>query len=234
MIISSQGFGHFTQGLNNQDFGMEVSQMLLVLDGCSGAKFSEVGTRLFGQLFFRREGFDQHEKFEENVREIFEELIAGMRKYYASQQELEEEFIQENLLFTILACFELEDKYVVKIFGDGYIITENKQGLISYMRFSYGKYPPYFAYKYCSHMDYQNRSFKTFEFSKEDFVKVGIASDGILPIVKGEIRGIEDSIVQGNDIAVEMAIKTQKQIFFDDVTIGMLLGGELHENVSGK
>ena len=47
MIISSQGFGHFTQGLNNQDFGIETPRMLLVLDGCSGAKYSEVGTRLF-------------------------------------------------------------------------------------------------------------------------------------------------------------------------------------------
>ena len=55
MIISSQGIGHFTEGLNNQDFGLETSRMVMVLDGCSEAKYSEVGTRLFGQLFLKKE-----------------------------------------------------------------------------------------------------------------------------------------------------------------------------------
>ena len=37
MIISSQGFGHFVKGINNQDFGIESSRAILILDGCSGA-----------------------------------------------------------------------------------------------------------------------------------------------------------------------------------------------------
>ena len=68
MIISSQGFGHFTDGINNQDFGIDSPRMLLVLDGCSGAKYSEVGTRLFAQLFSRRENWDSLENFESNVK----------------------------------------------------------------------------------------------------------------------------------------------------------------------
>ena len=72
MIITSQGFGHFTQGFNNQDFGIETSRMLLILDGCSGAKYSEVGTRLFAQLFSRKEDADNLENFEKVKEEIKE------------------------------------------------------------------------------------------------------------------------------------------------------------------
>lgn len=230
MIISSQGFGHFTQGLNNQDFGIETPRMLLVLDGCSGAKYSEVGTRLFAQLFTRKEDYDNYEKFEDNVKEVFDELIGMMEKYYSSKKALEEDFIMENLLFTIIACFKTEDKYIVKLFGDGYIFTQNNQGCISYMRFSYGKCPPYFAYRYCSNMSFQNYRFKTFEFNKKDFKKVGIGTDGILPIVKGELRGIDNSISRSNEIMIEMAIKTQRQSFIDDVTIGIFEGGDQNES----
>ena len=234
MIISSQGFGHFTEGLNNQDFGLETSQMLLVLDGCSGAKYSEVGTRLFAQLFAKKEGYEQYEKFETNVKEIFEDLLGMMSKYYSTEQEMEKDFIMENLLFTILACFQTEEKYIVKLFGDGYIITENMQGCISYMRFSYGKFPPYFAYKYCKNMNFQEYSFKTFEFDKKVFKRVGIASDGILPIVKGEVQGVESFIKNENELMMGMTIRSQRQSFYDDVTIGILNseGGKKNEVVS--
>ena len=52
-------------------------------------------------------------------------------------------FIVNNMLFTIIACFELEDKFVVKYIGDGYIITVNSDDMVSYIRLSYGKRPPY-------------------------------------------------------------------------------------------
>lgn len=231
MIISSQGFGHFVQGLNNQDFGIETPRMLLVLDGCSGAKYSEVGTRLFAQIFTRKEECDNHEKFEDNVKEVFEEIIGMMKKYYPTKDDLEKEFIMENLLFTIIACFETEDKYIVKIFGDGYIITQNKQGCVSYMKFYYGKFPPYFAYKYCSDMNFQAHQFKTFEFDKKDFPKVGIGSDGVVPMAKGELKGIDNIIFGGNKDKLELAIKNRRQSFSDDVTIGAFEGGKDSETV---
>ena len=226
MIISSQGFGHFTRGLNNQDFGIETPRMLLVLDGCSEAKYSEVGTRLFAQVFSRKEECDNCEKFEDNVKEVFDEIIGMMSKYYPNKEELEKEFIMENLLFTIIACFKTEDKYIVKIFGDGYIVTKNQYGLVCYMKFSYGKSPPYFAYKYCSDMNFEDYQFKTFEFDKKVFPQVGIGSDGVLPMAKGELEGIDNLIFRGNKIMISAAINGQRQSFYDDVTIGMFEGGK--------
>lgn len=228
MIITSQGFGHFTQGLNNQDFGIESPKMVLVLDGCSGAKYSEIGTRLFAQLFSRKEEWDSVEKFETNVESVFNDLIKMMETYYPTAEDLEKEFIMENLLFTIIACFETEDAYIVKLFGDGYIVTQNTRGDISYMKFSYGKCPPYFAYRYCeleasSFKDYQ---FKTFTFDKKVFPKIVIASDGIMPFAKGDVQGIDRHIITGNDILLENAIRANRMNFFDDVTIGKIGGKE--------
>lgn len=224
MIITSQGFGHFTQNLNNQDFGIETSRMLLILDGCSEAKHSEVGTRLFAQLFSRKEESDNVEKFEDNVKSVFDDIIEMSEKYYPKHEDLEKDFIMENLLFTIIACFETENEYVVKLFGDGYIITKNNQGLISYMKFAYGKCPPYFAYKYCDVQDFKDYQFKTFRFDKKIFPKIAIATDGIMPIVKGDVRINENCIFDGNENLVQICIKSQKQNFYDDITIGTFGG----------
>lgn len=220
MIINSQGFGHFTNEINNQDFGIELSRMLLILDGCSGAKYSEVGTKLFAQLFSRKEECDKLERFEYNVKQVFDEIINMMSKYYESAKELEEKFIMENLLFTIIACFELDDKYVVKLFGDGYIITKNKMGCISYMKHSYGKCPPYFAYKYCD-LNYQNYNFKTIEFDKKTFPVVGIASDGIFPFVKDDKSKVDYLISNKKELLIRNYIFSNRQMFFDDVTIAL-------------
>lgn len=228
MIISSQGFGHFQDGLNNQDFGLATPRMLLVLDGCSGAKFSELGTRLFAQLFSKKEDYDNVEKFEDNVKSVFDNLIEMMEKHYKNYEEFEKEFIMENLLFTIIACFETENEYIVKLFGDGYIITQNSNEAISFMKFAYGKLPPYFAYRYCNDLgensEFKTYSFKTFKFDKKKFPKIAIASDGIAPIAKGEISGIDKAIMNAQMPLIEFSIRNNKPSFYDDITIATFGG----------
>ena len=221
MIITSQGFGHFREGLNNQDFGIETPRMLLVLDGCSGAKYSEAGVRLFAQLFSRKEDFDSVEKFEENVKSVFDDIIAMAAKYYKTPEELENDFIIENLLFTIIACFQTEKKYIVKLFGDGYIATRNKQGSISYMKFTYGSQPPYFAYRYCNECggEFKSYNFKTMHFDRSVFPRIAIATDGIMPIAKGVIGGVDAHLLDSNQAYAQLLIKSNNKYFEDDVTI---------------
>ena len=242
MFIGSQGFGHFTNceydsklghyiiGQNNQDFGFDTSRMALVADGCSGAKISEVGTRLFTQIFLKKEGYDKPEKFESNVKEVFDDLIAMMRKHYASEEEYEQEYIMENLLFTIIACFETEEEYIVKLFGDGYVITQNHMDVVSYLKYSYGPFPPYYAYKYCKNDEkygkYKNYEIKTIHFSKKNFKKVGVATDGIAPVVKDIIPNFDEYIVKENTIAMGVAMERSRQSFKDDVTICFIKGDD--------
>ncbi len=226
MIITSQGFGHFTNGINNQDFGMENEKMVLILDGCSAAKYSDSGARLFGQLFSRKEECDSLEKFEDNVKSVFDDILTMLKKYYPISNDLERDYIMENLLFTIIACFETEDKYIVKLFGDGYIITQNAKGLLSYMKFAYGSCPPYYAYKYCSQMapTFKDYQFKTFTFDKTVFKKVLIATDGVMPIIKFDMKDIDTSIIAENFSLTETILKEKRMSFHDDITIGMLGG----------
>lgn len=225
MIINSQGFGHFTDGQNNQDFGIETPRMVLILDGCSAGRYSEVGTRLFSQLFSRKEEFDSLEKFEDNVKSVFDDIIEMLgQKYYPKKEDLQDLFVMENLLFTIIACFETEDKYIVKLFGDGYIVTKNNRGKISYMKYSYGDCPPYFAYKYTDVEPFKDYEFKTFVFEKKIFPRIAIATDGIMPIAKGCVKGFDNLIFDKNEIIIRRQLRNEIKSFDDDITIATLGG----------
>lgn len=217
--ICKQGNGHYLGGINNQDFYYADKNLKLLMDGCSEGKFSEVGTRLFSQFFSSLEERFDVSKFEENVEKVFSK-IAGM--FSESEKEQALNFIVDNMLFTIIACFELEDKFVVKYIGDGYIVGVNKDDMVSYIRLSYGKTPPYYAYNKLSANTYNKElKFKTFEFEKSKFKKVGIASDGIAPIVDKRIPDDFERIISGFETrySPEGVIKSNHSSFFDDVTI---------------
>lgn len=216
MRICRQGNGHYLNGLNNQDFCYMENNLKLVTDGCSSAEFSEVGTRLFVQAFAKLPNrFDVNE-FEENVRKAFESILS------ITSPEDANDFIANNLLFTIIACFETEDKFIVKFIGDGYIITVNHEDVVSYTRLFYGKTPPYFAYTKIPTTTYEEPlKFKTFEYSKKDFKLVGIASDGIAPIADKKLDVDFDALVLGTDTkySPEGIIRSNQSQFFDDITI---------------
>ena len=218
MLICRQGNGHYLSGINNQDFCYEEKNLKLITDGCSEGKYSEVGTRLFIQLFSKLDKRLKLEDFEENVENVFSSICSLASKGKNSDKT---DFIVDNMLFTIIACFELEDKFVVKFIGDGYLVTVNKQDMVSYIRLSYGKTPPYYAYNKISTQSYKEAlKFKTFEFPKKVFNKVGIATDGIMPIAERKIPDDVEPIILGKEdkYTVEGIINSNQSSFFDDVT----------------
>ena len=219
MQICRQGNGHYLDGLNNQDFFFEEGPLKLITDGCSSGRFSEVGTRLFCQLFSTLETRLDVSKFEENVEAVFQKIRTLVCE---NAQDGFANFIHDNMLFTIIACFELEDKFIVKFIGDGYIVTVNSHDLVSYIRLFYGKAPPYYSYNIIESGIYPEKlCFKTFEFSKNDFKKVGIASDGIAPIAEKKISESFDNFFLGKKTVYspEGIIRSNQSAFYDDVTI---------------
>lgn len=219
MQICRQGNGHYLDGLNNQDFFFEEGNLKMITDGCSEGKFSEVGTRLFAQAFSQLDTRLDLSHFEQNVEKAFMKAcsVAGAK----SGKDFET-FVIDNMLFTIIACFELEDKFVVKFIGDGYIITINKHGLLSYIRLFYGKSPPYYSYNKLNTSEYPKPlEFKTFEFSKKDFKKVGIASDGLAPIADKQLTPSFDDFFLGKktEYNPKGVINSNRTLFYDDVTI---------------
>ena len=218
MQICRQGNGHYLNGLNNQDFCYMEKNLKLVTDGCSSAPFSEVGTRLFVQAFSKLQDRLDVNKFEANVEKAFNSIL----KITSISREERNTFIANNLLFTIIACFETEDKYIVKFIGDGYIIAVNSMDMVSYIRLFYGKTPPYYAYNKIPTQTYEETlKFKTFEFPKKTFKLVGIASDGISPIADKKIDVNFDVCILGTDTkySPEGIIRSNQSQFFDDVTI---------------
>ena len=219
MQICRQGNGHYIDGINNQDFCYMERNLKLLTDGCSEGRFSEVGTRLFHQYFSLLENRFEVEKFERNVKETFSKIISV---FSSTGKKNVTEFIVNNMLFTIIACFELEDKFVVKYIGDGYIVTVNSNNMVSYIRLAYGKTPPYYAYNFLNTNTYKDKlKFKTFEFSKKEFKNVGIASDGIMPIVEKRIAEDFEPFVLGSEskYTPEGVIKSNHSSFYDDITI---------------
>lgn len=219
MKICRQGNGHYMSGLNNQDFFYADKNLLLIMDGCSSGTFSEVGTRLFAQTFSQLENRFDPEKLEENVEAAFSKICSLSKD--ASEDDLAS-FIVDNMLFTIIACFELKDRFIVKFIGDGYIITVNSEDLVSYIRLSYGKAPPYYAYNKIPAGTYDKKlEFKTFVFNKKDFKKVGIASDGFSPIAEKLISDDFKPFFLGkkSNYTPEGIIRSHQGMFSDDITI---------------
>ena len=125
--VCKMGSDHKFANMNNHDFAFNLLNMKIVTDGCGSGKHSEVGTRLFGQLFARKskEYFDKGESIcEENFIEIVNSIFEKMLELCSDTS-----FIFQNYCFTILVCFELEDEFVVYSCGDGYIIKENEEGI---------------------------------------------------------------------------------------------------------
>jgi hypothetical protein len=207
--------------------------MKVVTDGCSKYKHSEVGSKLFSQLFAlkTKEYLDKGESIcEENfidvVNSIFEKMIGLCN---------DDCFLIRNYCFTILVCFEFEDEFVIYSCGDGYIIKEDKEG-ISFERLSDGDYPCYYIYNYIedksefeAHKE-EKMIFKVTRFSKSEYCNVGIASDGLRYVedlpktekVKDNFFDFMEFLRKGASIPIERFINRwndKNGKFHDDISI---------------
>ena len=113
------------------------------------------------------------------------------------------------------------------------LLLKNKHGLISYMKHSYGKCPPYYAYKYSNIEPFMNYEFKEIVFDKSIFPIVAIATDGFMPIARGIVNHIDEHIFNLNEAVIKYNIKRNIQNFEDDITIG-IFGGKENEIFGSK
>ena len=54
IVVCKMGSDHSFANINNHDFAFNLLNMKVVTDGCGSGKHSEVGTRIFAQLFARK------------------------------------------------------------------------------------------------------------------------------------------------------------------------------------
>jgi len=217
IIVNKLGSDHFAEERNNQDFCVSLPTLKMVLDGCGSQRFSEIGTRLFAQLF--TENMPEtitKDNFEERVKETFTRLISifPSEEYYAS-----------NLSFTILACFETEEEFIVFSCGDGYIVIDDGEK-IGFMQLDDGEFPKYYIYNYVKKENLQayqeGVSFSVHHFSKDMVKNVGVATDGLrfyedLDIL--EKNKLRQALQDGKEGKIKILINRNHPIFKDDITI---------------
>lgn len=250
--VSKVGVEHSRCNVNNQDFAFNFMNLKVITDGCGSGKHSEVGTRLFGQLFSREVVKFMNCVKNKNVAKTKKYVVGKDMKEFATYIEngkIPEEafigivnsvleimlnlcsdtaFIFENYCFTILACFEYEDEFVVYSCGDGYIIKEDKEG-ITFEKLDDGEFPAYYIYNW---IDPEKLSgykegvdFKVSRYTKTEYTNVGVASDGLRffnDLYEPEQYKFKEMLSKGKTAQIEMLINRNNQkrsIFQDDLSI---------------
>jgi len=217
IAICKIGSDHIFSDKNNQDFCISLPNVKIVLDGCGSSRFSDVGVRLFGQLLINQLENFNCETFEKTVDEIFVKLISINNI---------ESFLFENLCFTILACFETEEEYIVFTCGDGYILIQEEKD-ISLIKLDDGEYPKYYIYNYVENKDSlkeykEGVSFSVTRFNKSEYANIGVATDGFRfyeGLGNFEKNKLFELLSEGKKAQIGMLINRNNLIFKDDVTI---------------
>lgn len=208
MFINKIGMEHLEMGMNCQDYGFESVFESVVCDGCSEGKHSEVGAKLFCQLY----------KDCGDTRDVLAEL-SGL--FHREVQQL-----KDFLCFTILRLYREENFFEISYCGDGYIILQDHDRNITFEELSDGEYPKYYIYNYIPpeylkhYKDGVLFSQKT--YSKEKYAKVGIASDGLRHILQADEELKQEFInclKSGKELKTKLFINRNHKIFKDDVTI---------------
>lgn len=221
------GSDHNFANINNQDYAFNLLNMKIVMDGCGSGKHSEIGTKVFAQLFARKaKEFFEKGKYisEDNIVEVVDSIFEKMLQLCNDTQ-----FIFQNYCFTILICFELENEFVVYSCGDGYIIKENEAG-ISFDKLDNGEYPCYYIYNYIEDKgilsEYKDGvTFKVTRFNKKDFFNVGVASDGLRfyeNLLDVEKNKFFKFLSNGSRPQIEKLINRnnrKNEMFHDDISI---------------
>ena len=209
MFINKMGYDHKEYGTNCQDYGIERIGESIICDGCSEGSHSEVGAKLFCHLY-------KEHRF--SVSDCFNWLtfLIGDNPTH----------LRDFLSFTILKCSEDSENFIVDYCGDGYIILQDHNGNITFEEITDGEYPKYYIYNYIS-SEYMSHykdgvSFTQKEYSKEQYQKVGIASDGLRFILQADDKlrnEFIECLKSGKEMKVKLFINRNYKIFKDDVTI---------------
>lgn len=231
MIFSKAGNVHIKHMCNNQDFYLLKDNFFLLTDGSSVGGDSDFGTRLFCKLFnmenVKEDGSDFEEKVEKVFKKIFKIFNINVEENLKTDDLI---FLMLNFAFSIFACFETKESFIVKFLESGYIITQNINDEISYIKINYKSDLHYFIYNYYPAQK-EKIKFEEYVFSKKDFKRVGLASEGIESIVFSKMNATDkikfDSLLlnesdfnkERNVNQVLKLIEDNPNFFNEDVTI---------------
>ena len=209
MFVNKIGMEHVESGMNCQDYGFEGDRVSVICDGCSEGKHSEVGAKIYSHLWGERE-FSHVHSFKK-MTDLFG---------------IDPKILKDYMSFTIVQIIYGYESDIVSYCGDGYIILQDHNGNITFEELTDGEYPKYYVYNYIDkeHLKHYKDgvSFSQKTFSKEEYAKVGIASDGLRFILQADEelkQEFIDCLKSGKEIKTKLFINRNHKIFRDDVTI---------------
>lgn len=215
MFINKIGMEHLESGMNCQDYGFSDSINGIICDGCSEGKHSEVGAKLF--CYFMDSVLGTTDIYW--VDEVFHRMVEFL---YRDKIQALKDFMS----FTILTVSSTYEGWRIDYCGDGYIILQDHDGNITFEELSDGEYPKYYIYNYIA-PEYLKHykdgvSFSQKTYSKEEYAKVGIASDGLRYILQADEelkQEFANCLKSGKELKTKLFINRNHKIFKDDVTI---------------
>jgi len=216
MFINKIGKEHLEYGMNCQDYGCEAPKFKLVCDGCSEGLNSEVGAKLFCLKML---------SWRQSCRDITQsELDYSFRKIVDFIGH-DPQILKDYMSFTILNVSDYGDNFLVSYCGDGYVITEDYNEEINFIKLDNGEYPEYYIYNFIPKnmlKCYTNGvDFIELFLEKEQYKYVGVASDGLRFILK-EPELLEEFKVllhERKETKLKRFINKHQAIFKDDITI---------------
>lgn len=249
IILSKTGYDHLDMGVNRQDAAFVTGDGRLafshaskaeqdsvlshitnpikfVLDGCGSTPHAEVGTALFAQYF---------STYSANVNpDNFEEIADLVMRILSNDIIPSDRFRRDNLSFTILACLETEEDFVVKSCGDGFIIAIKRDGVLAITQLDDAitvdgaEYPNYLVYNHIDNRESlleshrQAIGFTTTIFPKTEYARVGVATDGFRFVTKLdhlESSRWNEALLADKGRKLSMIVNRNYPYFHDDISI---------------
>jgi hypothetical protein len=231
------GHDHINYGISNQDGGLIKTGLKVVMDGCSDTEHPEVGVHLmlsrfekyfYDKIKYRTRSMDYFVWNEFNT--LIEYLTGcGVRKDLTKEDLI---ILKNFLSFTILAVVEIEEYYVAYFCGDGYVISQDMKDNFKFIELNdqhliidEQEYPLYYLYNYLPiyNLAKEGLQFKSYLFSKSDYKKVGVATDGLKYILNYEDSYYKDQFIEllktDQELKAKRFINANHHIFKDDITI---------------
>ncbi len=211
-----------------QKYAENHNKIKVVMDGCGSCAYSLIGVLMFEQEFKKKA--TETEISPDNLEDIIKEIFQKMLQFDNGVQ-----FILDNYLFTILICFEYEDRFEVCTCGDGFILYVY-DGQIFFKELEGGEkneegkvLPNYFAYDLeevkGKLANYKNGTeFELYTFEKEKFSNVGVSSDGLRfckNLDDEEKSQLFSMIYYRLPIGLERFLEKHKGLFMDDFSIAI-------------
>lgn len=228
ICFSKTGSDHVYTGVPCQDFATVIPKENYnsgkwVMDGCGSTPYADCGVKLFAQLLSsEHESQNDSCEFDSRIHKIFKRMNVLNN----------DNFVLNNLLFTILHVKETEDRFLTYTLGDGYLICQDYNDKLHYM--DLGKsdiegYPKYFGYNMIEDKSKiilyrESLRFVHIFIEKKDMKNVGVASDGLrflLDLSEHDIerQRFEQFLIEGKEGKIKMLINRNPQIFKDDIAI---------------